>query len=426
MSKIICDVCGTSYPDTASQCPICGCVRHMERRHRSSAEDETEEYGAYTYVKGGRFSKSNVRKRNRTGNVPVATKANKVNKANKAPVEKNRGEEAAANRGITIAVIALLLAIVAVVIYIMLHFFVPELFEVDKTDNNPDKGGVSDDANKDDPNENKDPQEVECTAINIELDEIPLKSAGSGYLLSVTLTPGNTTQKLAYKSLNPDVATVSDRGIVTAVSEGEAIIEITCGNQKAQCKVLCDFDEEDDPSVDPPEDNPVVPPVSMDDFKLNREDFSLLRDDEEWTLYRGVIPVESIEWSSDNESVAVFKNGVVTAVGNGVTTVYAKYNDVTLKCIVRCYNQNTENNDASDSMGEDGCRITATDVTISVGESFNLSILDKDGVAVQVTWICDDGGCTISGNWITGAVSGRTTVYAVYNDHTYSCIVRVK
>ena len=27
MSKIICDICGTSYPETAKQCPICGCVR---------------------------------------------------------------------------------------------------------------------------------------------------------------------------------------------------------------------------------------------------------------------------------------------------------------------------------------------------------------------------------------------------------------
>ena len=27
MSKIICDVCGTSYPDTADCCPICGCPR---------------------------------------------------------------------------------------------------------------------------------------------------------------------------------------------------------------------------------------------------------------------------------------------------------------------------------------------------------------------------------------------------------------
>ena len=26
MNKVICDVCGTMYPDTAKQCPICGCA----------------------------------------------------------------------------------------------------------------------------------------------------------------------------------------------------------------------------------------------------------------------------------------------------------------------------------------------------------------------------------------------------------------
>ena len=27
MNKIICDICGTSYPDTAESCPVCGCSR---------------------------------------------------------------------------------------------------------------------------------------------------------------------------------------------------------------------------------------------------------------------------------------------------------------------------------------------------------------------------------------------------------------
>ena len=26
MSKIICDICGTSYPETEERCPICGCA----------------------------------------------------------------------------------------------------------------------------------------------------------------------------------------------------------------------------------------------------------------------------------------------------------------------------------------------------------------------------------------------------------------
>ena len=28
MSKVICDVCGTTYPETAQQCPICGCAKN--------------------------------------------------------------------------------------------------------------------------------------------------------------------------------------------------------------------------------------------------------------------------------------------------------------------------------------------------------------------------------------------------------------
>ena len=27
MSKIVCDICGTAYPETAEACPICGCTK---------------------------------------------------------------------------------------------------------------------------------------------------------------------------------------------------------------------------------------------------------------------------------------------------------------------------------------------------------------------------------------------------------------
>ena len=62
MNKVICDVCGTDYPETSSQCPICGCARGEEGQ-TSAGNSSQEETRSYTYVKGGRFSKSNVRKR---------------------------------------------------------------------------------------------------------------------------------------------------------------------------------------------------------------------------------------------------------------------------------------------------------------------------------------------------------------------------
>ena len=55
MSKIICDICGTTYPDTAEQCPICGCPRDAaldllgDDLLLDSAEDSSR-------GKGGRFT----------------------------------------------------------------------------------------------------------------------------------------------------------------------------------------------------------------------------------------------------------------------------------------------------------------------------------------------------------------------------------
>ena len=65
MRKIVCEVCGTSYPETASACPICGSARSVDARILvDDSGDSAPETPTYTYVKGGRFSKKNVRKRN--------------------------------------------------------------------------------------------------------------------------------------------------------------------------------------------------------------------------------------------------------------------------------------------------------------------------------------------------------------------------
>ena len=57
MNKIVCDLCGTSYPETVPQCPICGTAKSNGTKTTSGSET------GYAYVKGGRFSHANVRKR---------------------------------------------------------------------------------------------------------------------------------------------------------------------------------------------------------------------------------------------------------------------------------------------------------------------------------------------------------------------------
>ena len=64
MNKIVCDICGTSYAESANQCPICGCVHSGDvQRVTNEINSDGKVSTGYTYVKGGRFSKNNVKKR---------------------------------------------------------------------------------------------------------------------------------------------------------------------------------------------------------------------------------------------------------------------------------------------------------------------------------------------------------------------------
>lgn len=101
MSKIICEVCGTSYPSTAAQCPICGCVKAPGKQTvAGDTEKKTPVQNnnkTRTPVKGGRYSKANVRKRNKENmtKVPAGGSRN--------PEKKDKS-----NRGLIILALVLL------------------------------------------------------------------------------------------------------------------------------------------------------------------------------------------------------------------------------------------------------------------------------------------------------------------------------
>ena len=426
MSKIICDVCGTSYPETATQCPICGCVRHGDVRAVAgdTNETETQSNGTYIYVKGGRFSKSNVKKRNHT----------KQNFAVESAVqpEEPEQEKGKKDKGLIIAVFALLLAIVAVVIYIALHFFAPGLSNggSDKDGTTGNTNGNTSASTTDDTQDTSEATIAEIPCIDMVLSNtvIEFDKADAAQLLDVTTDPVDTTDVVLFSSSDESVATVTADGKITAVGGGQAIITVACGEVTAECRVVCSFEDESTDSTE-------TPTIPADDFKLNREDFTLSKKGSTWTLYTGDIPADQITWTSDDESVATIKDGVVTAVGSGYTTVYGEYQGVKLSCIVRCAESVGKANegiagsgDISESGGSanGGYSISHVDVSIKVDEKFSLELKDANGIAVSVNWTVADGSvCSVSGNVVTGLTAGTTTVSVTHEDVTYSCIVRV-
>lgn len=230
MSKIVCDVCGTSFADSATQCPICGCAVSAENVIiNAPTTDEDPGHGSYTYVKGGRFSKSNVKKRN--SGKHVALNEHKNDEKPEKPEKKK------SNKGLAIACIALFLAIVAVVLYFFI-FVMNDRKPADDKNTTPSTTNQPDEDPVDDPVD----EEIPCEEITLSAITLELTEAGQVAKLDVTVGPEDCTQKPNFMSDNEAVATVDAEGNITAVAPGNAVITVTCGEFSALCEVSCTFE----------------------------------------------------------------------------------------------------------------------------------------------------------------------------------------
>ena len=110
MNKVICDICGTAYPETASQCPICGHARSADQKIITDSADGELAAGR-THVRGGRFSKANVRKRNRAVLAEDHPAEQQVPPAPEEPPMEQDNDNPPSNKGLIAAVVILPLAV---------------------------------------------------------------------------------------------------------------------------------------------------------------------------------------------------------------------------------------------------------------------------------------------------------------------------
>lgn len=322
MDKVICDICGTSYPASADQCPICGCEKTadpiMDEEIAAMAALST----GYKPVKGGRFSNANVRKRN------------KVTKA--VPVEDDYGmddedddemeeEGERSNKGLVVVLVLLIIAILTLILYLYFNFFAPVKAPAEEAQPSTTVTTAATTL----PAETEEPT-IPCTSLDVSSTEILLDAVGNAWLLNVVAEPADTTDAITYASSDESVATVTAEGCITAVAPGEAVITVTCGDVVVECKVSCIVETE------PPTEAPTEPPTEPANWGLNRQEF-MLYVGERWPLYEGEVDSSLITFKSKNTSVVtISKSGVVTGVGAGNTVVTAEYNGVVYECTVYC------------------------------------------------------------------------------------------
>lgn len=319
MSKIVCDVCGTSYPETATQCPICGCVRPSDGIAADVQSQEKQNFRSesYTYVKGGRFSKKNVKKRNSQMRSDASADSNSEQSVQPARNEKS-------DKGLIIAVILLVAAIIAVGIYIAVHYLWPNNADQPLPGNSAQTTVTTDDT----------VSTVPCTQITIADTQVTLSEIGQTYGFSITVTPTDTTDTVSFLSSDETVVTVSQDGQLSAVGEGEAVITVTCGQASATCFVLCSIE---DPTEDTTVPETTVPQVQYaEPYKLTKDDVSINPGE---TFILKLVDANGVEipatMTAEHTTVCTVEGNTVTGVAAGRTDVLVTYGGQTFKCIVR-------------------------------------------------------------------------------------------
>ena len=169
------------------------------------------------------------------------------------------------------------------------------------------------------------PAVVHPTSVSLDKTSLTLTEGESATLVA-TVAPANAgNKKVSWSSSDEQVATVSTKGVVEALTAGTATITVTTddGALTAQCAVTVE----------------AKPEVKVTGVSLNKTTLSL-EVGQTATLVATVTPADAtdktVTWSSTNEAVATVIDGQVKAIAAGEATIVVTTTDgaLTAQCAV--------------------------------------------------------------------------------------------
>lgn len=365
MDKIICDICGTEYPDSEDRCPVCGCPRDFLLEDsgtvRKVDEDEYSEE-----VTEALFS--NPRKKNRVFDFDEVNQERRPHTVELDDEDEDEDEEYEEGSRTNVLLVVILVILIVLLLlasgFFFVRYFLPNMAEeVPETE-----PVVTTEAVQEEPTETED-LGIPCTNLMMDGGKMELGKDGKK-LLNVHVYPEDTTDAVVYVSEDESVVTVSEDGSVTAVGEGSTVIVVTCGTQQIKCNVTVSFAEAEatvpsdtippmevenaDDATQPTEATGAVEetqgteaeetteateqtgPADME-LKLKKTDITIGSNYTSVRLEMDCdIKPEDMTWFTMDSTVAIVHDGVVTSTGSGLTRIYGEYQGQQVECIVRC------------------------------------------------------------------------------------------
>lgn len=345
MSKIVCEICGTTYDNAKGNCPVCGWASGSDLDTAFTDMDDAfsvdfalgEEQAPQAKGKAV-FDYDAVNGRRRPRSTPEPSQQDSMEDE----------EETGSNKLLVFILVILILALLAVSGYIAYT----KLWRPNRIGNEikPTEGVT---VSWNDPTVAGDVTEateatkptIPCTELKLVAPMNELTSIGQFWRLMAKTSPENTTDKLTFTSGDESIVTVDELGRVTAVGEGETTIVIACGEKRIETPAVVKLANKatEAPTVDPaaPTDES-KPPISAvvsgsTVLKLKRTDVTISRRGVYITLeLENGLTAESVKWSTSDSSVATVYNGNVTALGKGNCVIRAEYEGQVAECVIRC------------------------------------------------------------------------------------------
>lgn len=244
---------------------------------------------------------------------------------------------------------------------------------------------------------------VKSPATSISLSsEAETLGIGSSMVLSATVLPEDTTDKVIWESSDPNVVEVNDEGEVVAKSKGTAVITATAGAVSRQCVIT------------------VEDSIPVENIELEVSEKTMEKG-ESFCLNATVTPTNTnskLRWSSSAPSIAsVDSNGNVKALEAGVATITASADGVSASCTIMV------------TVSATSISLNSDYETLKVGDSFLLraTVLPED-VTDTLKWTTSDAKIvSVDQNGkVTANKSGTATITATAGAVSAQCTIMVK